>query len=125
MLSTSPDMRLKLPVEYKGVKYGEIFVACEPRNPTHPGFPTRISSARLAKECGELLHVLEESALLSRLCQRIDLTLATRSLSREPTRRARGAWRWVTTIRHRPRIRYYRGDGRDTSLRNIRTVGSA
>lgn len=80
-LATSPAVRLKLPVEYWSIIYGELFVACEPRYPTHPALSYE-RSARLAKACGELLHVLEAGALLSCLGQRVDVTLATRSLSR-------------------------------------------
>jgi DNA-binding CsgD family transcriptional regulator len=80
-LATSPAVRLKLPVECRGITYGELFVAFEPRNPTHPALSYE-TGARLAKACGELLHVLEEGALLNCLAQRIDLTLATKSLSR-------------------------------------------
>lgn len=80
-LATSPVVRLKLPVECSGITYGELFVACEPRYPTHPALSYEIS-VRLAEVCGELLHVLEEGALVSCLGQRIDLTLAKQSLSR-------------------------------------------
>lgn len=79
-LATSPVLRLKLPVEYRGITYGELFVAGEPRYPTRPALSYEIS-ARLAEACGELLHVLEEGALLCCLGQQIDLTLAHESLS--------------------------------------------
>ena len=80
-LATSPVVRLKLPVEYAGIPYGDLFVACDPRYPTRPALSAEIS-VRLAEACGELVHVLEEGALVSCLGQRIDLTRATRSLSR-------------------------------------------
>jgi|SRR5579859_49083 len=80
-LAVLPAVRLKLPIEYRGIAYGELFVACDPRYPSHPALSSEIS-ARLATACGELLHMLEEGALLSCLSQRIDLTLATKSLSR-------------------------------------------
>lgn len=80
-IATSPTVRLKLPVEYLGISYGELFVASKSRYLTRPALSFEIS-ARLARACGELLHMLEEGALLTCLGQRIDLTLAKKSLSR-------------------------------------------
>lgn len=80
-LATAPVVRVKLPVECRGITYGELFVICEPRNPTRPAISYEIS-VRLAKVCGELLHVLEEGALLSCLGQRLRLTRTNKSLSR-------------------------------------------
>lgn len=70
-LATSSTMRLKLPVKYGDITYAELFVACGPRSPVHPALSYEIS-ARLAKACGELLHLLEEGALLRCLGKRID-----------------------------------------------------
>jgi hypothetical protein len=46
-LATSPAVRLKLPVEYSGIVYGELFIACDPRRPAYPALSYEIS-ARLA-----------------------------------------------------------------------------
>src|SRR5579872_633504 len=80
-LATSSVVRLKLPVEHESITYGELFVACDPRHPGQPAL-SYASSARLAQICGELVHLLEEGALLSCLGRRVDSTLAKRSLSR-------------------------------------------
>ncbi|MGH2486598.1 MAG: hypothetical protein ACRDHE_11355, partial [Ktedonobacterales bacterium] len=80
-LAISPAVRLKLPVEYCGIIYGELFVTYDPRNPIHPAISYEIS-ARLTEACGELLHVLEEGALLNYLGRRLTQTRANKSLSR-------------------------------------------
>lgn len=79
-LAAAPIVRLKMPVAYRGISYGELFVACDPLRSTHPALSLD-ASARLAEACGWLLHVLEEGALLNRQCQHIETAHAA-TLSR-------------------------------------------
>lgn len=81
-LAVSPAVRLKLPVTFRDIAYGEMFIACDPEQPTRPALMLETSSA-LAETCGEMLHVLEEGALLGCLGQQVDLTLAARLSRRQ------------------------------------------